>query len=241
LYLETTMTVDLTFKDALHIDMERKGLSEATLGKALGISQQAVHKWLERGFPPLSRLDTLLEVLGPGSEVSKLSRDRLYSSRSRTVVSVPVDRPARFSSEKYADIMEYAKRQTLNFVNMLPLDLAVNAHRVVKMGEATVRFDYLSSKLAVELLVVSGDATDRNTSAAMLKLVTFQKGQNDPMPVLLVISKEDRPLPPMTIHAARSFGITVQRAANGVEAARWVADAEGVSGNGYSYLLEPDE
>jgi predicted transcriptional regulator len=78
------MTIELDFKQALRLDMERKGLSEAALGKALGITQQAVHKWLERGFPPLARLDDLLDVLGEGSEVSKLDHKSIYSGRSRT-------------------------------------------------------------------------------------------------------------------------------------------------------------
>lgn len=77
------MTIELDFKQALRIDMERKGWSEAALGKALGISQQAVHKWLERGFPPLARLNDLLAVLGEGSEVSKLDHKSIYSGRSR--------------------------------------------------------------------------------------------------------------------------------------------------------------
>lgn len=78
------MTSELDFKQALRLDMERKGLSEAALGKALKISQQAVNKWIARGFPPLSQLDNLLAVLGEGSEVSKLSHKAIYSSRSRT-------------------------------------------------------------------------------------------------------------------------------------------------------------
>lgn len=78
------MTIELDFKQALRLDMERKGLSEAALGNALGITQQAVHKWIARGFPPLAKLDKLLAVLGEGSEVSKLSHKAIYSSRSRT-------------------------------------------------------------------------------------------------------------------------------------------------------------
>lgn len=78
------MTIELDFKQALRIDMERKGWSEAALGKALGISQQAVHKWLERGFPPLARLNDLLAVLGEGSEVSKLEHKAIYGGRSRS-------------------------------------------------------------------------------------------------------------------------------------------------------------
>lgn len=78
------MTIELDFRQALRIDMERKGLSEAALGSALGITQQAVHKWIARGFPPLAQLDKLLAVLGEGSEVSKLSHKAIYSNRSRT-------------------------------------------------------------------------------------------------------------------------------------------------------------
>jgi transcriptional regulator with XRE-family HTH domain len=239
LYLENIVTVELDFKEALRIDMERKGFSEATLGKALGISQQAIHKWVERGFPPLSRLDALLSVLGPDSEVGKMDKAKIYNNRSRTAVAAPA--LAAFSRDKYADIKEYAERQEMNFANMLPRDLSVNVHRVAKVGDTVVRFDYLSNKLVVELLVVKGDSTNRNTSAAMLRLLTYLRGHEDRTAVLLVISKEDRPLPPLTVAAANSYGVLVRRADDGVEAARQIANMEGVTGPGFKYVMEPDD
>lgn len=80
------MKIKLDFKDAMRLDMEKKELSEAKIGAALGISQQAVGKWLDRGFPPLSRVAELRAVLGENSNFAKLTHEDLFgdSKMSRT-------------------------------------------------------------------------------------------------------------------------------------------------------------
>ena len=82
------------FSEAMRADMERKELSEAAVGKALGISQQAVHKWLERGFPPLSRVNDLREVLGATGEFAKLSHDDLFGDGKTSRTPNPQSKPA---------------------------------------------------------------------------------------------------------------------------------------------------
>ena len=76
------MELKMNFAEAMRLDMERKELSEAKLGEALGISQQAVGKWLQRGFPPLSRVQALKEILGENSNFAKLTHEDLYGGRA---------------------------------------------------------------------------------------------------------------------------------------------------------------
>ena len=65
--------------------MDRMEMSEAGLGQLIGISQQAIHKWIERGYPPLSRTKELRDLLGPNSNFAKISTEDLlkgYTSRT---------------------------------------------------------------------------------------------------------------------------------------------------------------
>jgi hypothetical protein len=75
----------MNFSEALRLDLDRMELSEAGLGQLIGISQQAVHKWIERGYPPLSRTKELRDLLGPHSNFAKIStQDLLQGYTSRT-------------------------------------------------------------------------------------------------------------------------------------------------------------
>ena len=109
------------FSEAMRADMERKELSEAALGKAIGISQQAVHKWIERGFPPLSRISDLRDVLGADGAFAKLSHEELFGKGQTSRTPNPkTSTHIAFSSDPHTATL-------LGLFNMLPKDTALRA------------------------------------------------------------------------------------------------------------------
>jgi len=235
----------LGFKDALKIDMERKGFSEASLGKALGISQQAIHKWFVRGFPPLSKLDALLAVLGPDSEVAKLDRDELYSSRSRTPAAIPALGTIGYTSgPDSAGLRDLHNRVEMAASDALPPELRANLERAVTIGERVLRVDYMSPKLVAELVYTQGSSASRNTSSTMLQLLTVAACHPGTKPVLIVVRGDDgpeRPLSRQVNAAAQQFGVEIVNVRSGPEAARAIAEREGITTVLPTYLMEPDE
>ena len=59
-----THTTASPFADALRADMAALGINPRILGQRLGITQQAVDKWIRRGFPPPNRIQDLVAALG---------------------------------------------------------------------------------------------------------------------------------------------------------------------------------
>ncbi len=262
------MTIELDFKQALRLDMERKGLSEAALGKALGITQQAVHKWLERGFPPLARLDDLLDVLGEGSEVSKLDHKSIYSGRSRTPRSVV------FVSEELArqkQMMSFGVRSDISsettanathawmdkfrsltaqqfdsskawtdFKNALPVELRGNLDRRVTTEHGSLAFDYASDRVVAELVSVKSMVASHNLSAKILELITYAHIINPTIFKLLVVVTEAPPvkLSRIASTAAKAFGVHIEYVKNGEEAANLLTSIEGEA---FPELIEPND
>lgn len=230
-------TIKLEFKDALKLDMERLGMSEATLGRALGIKQQAVHKWVSRNFPPISRLPELLTVLGPDSAVSKLSHEELFNPRSRTVAAPaaapPAPSVARFHKPQSGDMLTARDKglsAELEFFEALPHRLRVNVQRVIEVAGAPLRPDYISTNVVVELVTLFHDVATRNTSAAMLELMVAASTMPGAKMLLLVVQSEgaeDKRLPAITRVAAAHYGIEIARVNSGTEAARKICLLEG--------------
>lgn len=254
--------VSLDFKQALLIDMERKGMTERALGQRLGITQQAIHRWVERGYPPLSRLDALVDALGPDSEVGKLSKDAIYHPNTRTIRSAMLtldSAPPDFSNYervvqrhiKYITPrqdapnagLEYGRQEQLGFGSELPPAMRERVEARVKLPSGqTFQFDYLSHNLAAELVFVSNAAASANTGNTLLRLVTFAKAMNpDTKLMLIVVSRDPKVnLPPHVLAAARAFGVEIAEARSGIEAARVLALAQDAA-DAPPALQEPDE
>lgn len=117
------MSEKLNFVQAMRKDMERKEMSEAAVGTALGISQQAVHKWLDRGFPPLSRVGDLHCLFGAQSELAKLSHEDLFGEGK--VARTPSPHRVAESAPPYGNTDSVIT--LVGLMRMLPPDPALRA------------------------------------------------------------------------------------------------------------------
>lgn len=74
----------ISFIEAIRHDMAQASMSEAQLGAALGVSQNAVNKWLKAGACPQYRLTPLRDFfsdrLGERSKLAKLRAEDLYQT-----------------------------------------------------------------------------------------------------------------------------------------------------------------
>lgn len=235
------------FKTAIQYDMDVKELSEAGLGKLMGISQQAVHKWIDRGFPPLSRLDELKGILGVHSKVAQMTHEQLFGDRlSRTPKMPPADAPSAAQAaprSKLAVESEMVRRfeaqESAQFKAHLPPALAHNLE--IKFSPDTLgragRIDYASDDLVVEISYAHGAMWNQSWSAAMLRLMLYRDLACPAARTvfLLVCVDKDARFPKLVTLAAEKYGVELVRVASGAEAAAFIAEAEGED------LAEPDD
>ena len=257
------MEVKLSFSDALKLDMERMELSEKTLGVAMGgISQQAIHKWIDRGFPPLYRLKDLIAVLGPDSAVSKLSNEDIYGAaprlrtRIQNMADLPImaskgslgkgivmrkgDAPRTSAEQRKHDAIMFAKEQRHQFLAALPSGLVRGAERPARVADFVFRTDYLSETLAVEMLCVHGNIASGNSAASLLTLLGVGKVRPDCRLLLLVVSDGEPRIPEITTATARLYGVEVRYVTNGAEAASVICELEGINPEAADFVEEPD-
>lgn len=258
--------VSLDFKQALLLDMERKDLTERALGQRLGITQQAVHRWIERGYPPLSRLDALVAVLGPDSEVGKLSKDAIYSSNARTIRSAMIpnsiilgDGPMGDTYSHYYKVIRpvaaiaktvdpspgevYKSYEEINFKAELTPAMRNCVEKRVKLPSGqTFAFDYLSDTLVAELTYVQQSHASSNTGNSVLRMLTLARAVNPALRMLLIVVSQDHKvnLPTHVVAAAEAFGVEIKYARSGVEAARIVALVQEAADT-TPVVSEPDE
>lgn len=234
------MAHEKTFRSALAEDMQRLGLSEAAIGRRMDISQQAVHKWVERGFPPLARLEELLRVLGPNSEVGKIPREVLYATRGRTVLST------RSMPLGYASGAVLAQETHRLHREVVKAQLPPHLHKYMQLpipdgGNSDLRVDFANEKVVIEGVTIVGANASRNVSSALLQLMLYrEKVPTIDRAVLMVICEDvTRPLPKLVEEAAASFKVEVLHVRDGDEAARRIAEMLGVRVN--VELYEPEE
>lgn len=236
------MEIKMGFADAIKLDMERKGMSEAGVGKALGISQQAVHKWIERGFPPMSRMAELRALLGDNSQFAKLNHEDLFggkASRTRKPDHLPESfrayaaflpsRPLPLSTvDKFAREQEQEFRGHLNGA----------LHKNLERRTATGQLDYASDKLAVEVAYVEGVKLSLNSSRAILELMLYRDTvAPTARPVMAWVGTlEGRRIPQSALIAAKTYGIESVQVSSGRELAELINSIE--LGD---ELIEPDD
>lgn len=223
-----------TFKDALALDMERKGLTEAALGRLLNeerpITQQAINKWKARGFPPLERLERLKQVLGPDSFVSRLTPEQLYGTASRLMVYPTTVRTAAIKASD-----DWLHRQSLLMRKALGRHLLDMEPPVALVPGHHIRPDYVTDTHVVEVVYVQDGVASKNMSGAVLRLLTVSKAQAL-TPLLIVICAGTVTLPSQVAAACELYGVEVFRAGDGVMAAMHLRRL-----SGDDTLLEPDE
>lgn len=236
------MEIKMGFADAIKLDMEQKGMSEASVGKALGISQQAVHKWVERGFPPMSRMTELRALLGDNSQFAKLNHEDLFGGK-QTRTPYPTRAPEGY--QRYTDLLpsrplplspvdKFAREQQQQFLGHLNGAL----HKNLERRTATGQLDYASDKLAVEVAYVEGLKLSMNTSRAILELMLYRDTVvPTARPVMAWVGTlEGRRIPQSALIAAKTYGIESVQVSSGRELAELINKIE--LGD---ELIEPDD
>lgn len=254
--METT-TTNSPFADALRADMEALRINPRILGQRLGITQQAVDKWIRRGFPPPNRINELVETLGRGGAVARLTPEQMYGASSadaahvRTAPAVhgaasalPVPRHRVPGSE----VLRTAQRQAdKDFEAALPSDLytyTING-RMPGLG-GVIRLDYASPKLLLDIKARPSDGPPASSAHTVLRLlaardVITRMTPNHPTPrvVLALVSDAhaDALRETESHKLAAQLGVEVWVCASGADVAARVCDAEG-----YEYEpMEDDE
>lgn len=237
------------FREAFKVDLANAKMSEASLAKRLGIKQQAVNKWVGRGFPPLSRLQELRDIFGPTSELSKMDHSALYGGGRTKAPKAEWSRQseAKDAAEIGRDIVDLRQRwteQMREFQRHLPGRLRQNAiGRFVTGGPQNnvTRLDYASESVIAEVVIKDGQVVSKNTSAAILRMLTYKKQMESPAQLVLILltSSPEAPMGSLFAPATKAFGIRVVHAGNPEDAAQQIAELEG-QGDAYE-LIEPDE
>lgn len=75
-------------KTALHVDLEAKGLTQDDMGRAMGVSQQSVSKWIAAQKIPEARVDQLRQLLGPDSHTVQFLAAQ-YQRKARGMGALP--------------------------------------------------------------------------------------------------------------------------------------------------------
>lgn len=129
-YSPDSKLTPLAVGSALQMDMELRNLSQPQLAQIMGVSQQAVAKWIATNRVPRGRIEELRRVLGPNATV--------------------------FAAMRQAALPEQAEAEDSGLGHLLPQ--ALKAH-VSDGSTAERRLDYLSDSLAVEFKRVDSPAT----------------------------------------------------------------------------------
>ena len=153
-----------SFAYLLETDLARKGLSQRDLAAKLTeqgeppLTEQAISSWKARGKVPGKRMDRLLAILGPDSEVGKAhgqwqAPEKIETLRDTTIYPTRADLAARnyirANPQHTGPILEAAIHHAL------PEALRTNWEKAIPVGAVTLRFDYISDNAVVEIKQIS--------------------------------------------------------------------------------------
>lgn len=229
------------FAAALRADMADLSINPRMLGQRLGITQQAVDKWVRRGFPPPNRINDLVAALGRDSHVARLTTEEMFGSpkapapqeRRPNVATAPA--PGA-SVDVLRRAQETAERE---FVEALPRELRMNTMHGRGGscgGPPGIRLDYCSNKLLLDVRVRLAGAGRPTAAPAALRLLAAHQQFSRTAPgatprrmVLAVVTPlpEDEARAGESLALAGQLGIEVWVCRSGAELAERVCDAEG--------------
>lgn len=185
-----TPTKASSLSQALEQDLVRVELTQKELGERLGISQQAISAWITDNHIPNKRLNQLTEVLGANSAVAQWqSRENFKFAVERDggayVERSPEKQPSRLQPlPRVRDVEEPARpvlrEHTVDhlFRAALPAHLHANLKVRVELGSTVRHVDYMSDKLAFELISPSPVSFNRlslTASPALLRLAVVRQ------------------------------------------------------------------
>lgn len=116
-----------TFGEQIKASRERKGLSQDSLGKMLGVSQQTVAQWESgKAQPRRERRKQLLQILGPHTEPVAHPKRNLVGEKLEAVVDIPF--------------------RTDGLAQLLPAELHTYLNREIRMGGERCTVSYISDR-----------------------------------------------------------------------------------------------
>lgn len=161
----TEQPLSLTVTQALELDLRRKGMTQEQLGTELGVSQQAISGWITDNRIPDRRMPALIKILGKDSETAKVEQIRqnflLATARDQAIYFSEDRKPATVTTGSGAlgppvEPRRHTLREYTVFASALPPELRRNMEQArVQFGSSSRRLDYLSDKVALELVAPS--------------------------------------------------------------------------------------
>lgn len=203
-----------TFGEQVKASRERKGLSQESLGKMLGVSQQTVAQWeSDKAQPRRERRKQLLQILGPHVELSaKPSRQQLTGEKLQPVLL----------------------QRTSPLAQLLPAELHPYLDREIRMGGERCTVSYLSDRAVIILYEQTVErwedlAPDLLRLAVASHLNDVQGHHKDC--VLVVV--QQTPNWPQGIQGAMFgagvLGVTIQFVPSQEQAAQLILQSEGLT------------
>lgn len=202
-----------TFSEQIKASRERKGLSQDSLGKMLGVSQQTVAQWESgKAQPRRERRKQLLQILGPHTEQVAPQRQHLVGEKLEAVVDVP--------------------SRTDGLAQLLPAELHPYLDREIRMGGDRCMVSYISDR-AVFILYDRPAQRWEDLAPDMLRLAVashLNDVQGHHKDCVLVII-QPTPNWPQGIQAAMFgagiLGVTIRFVQSLEEAAQLILQSEG--------------
>ena len=227
----------MIIREILKADLERAGLTQDGLALRLNISQQAVGLWLIRNHIPARQVGNLVSIFGPDSEIAKAMHTGLLQQRT-SIPRVPDRRvPDRIAEVNHFDRIMQLRDAEQEMVAMLVAELpGVHFETWVETGPYKRRFDYVTPRLAVEVVVLSAQMVDRpfydyrRVSYKIQDLAVTRALYPKRHYVLIVVIKEDHEASETVMNRIRydclALGIRALRVENHLDAAQLIIEME---------------
>lgn len=202
-----------TFGEQVKASRESKGLSQESLGKMLGVSQQTVAQWeSNKAQPRRERRKQLLQILGPHAELSAKPRQQLIGEK----------------------VQHVSPQRTSPLAQLLPAELHPYLDREIRMGGERCTISYLSDR-AVFILYEQPTQRWDDLAPDLLRLAVashLNDVQGHHKDCTLVVVQQS-PNWPQGIQAAMFgagvLGVTIQFVQTIDEAARLILQSEGLT------------
>lgn len=160
-------------KTALHIDLEAKGLTQDDMGRAMGVSQQSVSKWIAAQKIPEARVEQLRQLLGPDSyTVQFLAAQYQRKAQGMAQGSAPATptQPGLLQQEPPVYVVD-ARTALAQARRLLPVDL--QHHVITRRGPSLgVGFPTPDYESPTTVLCAAGPDTAHD---AMITLLLHQR------------------------------------------------------------------
>ena len=187
-----------TLKYSLALDLAEARLDRKQLAQRLGVTVQAIAKWVAQDHVPAERLPALLEVLGPDARSVRRSLAEPPLA-APMLMAVPTwrDRPQDTKEDRLARLHPGQFDQA--FVEALPEHLQAHTlpeQSTLLAGLARRRFDYVSDRLVLDIRHARAVMFNHDPSLVRLAVARAALG---PTRLFLLALVAREPLPPLQV------------------------------------------